>query len=396
MVLPNRLKAVGAEERIWSTQYRFRSKVGTAYALFSARRKIEEAIETRGGTAVLLALDWAKAFGSVSPDAVAQALRRFGIPENFVQMLRSIYSDRLFYVRDAGHESRFHKQDFGMCQGCPLSPFLFTIVMTVLVTDAKHLLEEKVGPNEVRELLYADDTLLIDQSGGHVQEYMDCVHSIGAEYGLAFNCGRLEACTVNCKEVVLRPDGVRAKHKSSMVYLGSLLADDGRVEPELSKWIVATRVDFEALCRVWGHAGITRAQKLRILEACVMSKLMCALHTAWLTVAARRRLDGFQTRCLRRIVDILPSFLSRVPNAEVLRQAKLRRASALLLEQQLRLFGRVALSGDASAVRRACFEPGPICLRALQADRRAGRPRNHWPQMVRAHAVALAGGEYDL
>ena len=69
----------------------------------------------------------------------------------------------------------------------PVSPFLVTIVMTVLITDAKLLLEEKVGPNEVRELLYADDTLLIDQSGGHVQEYMDYVHSIGAEYGLVFD-----------------------------------------------------------------------------------------------------------------------------------------------------------------------------------------------------------------
>ena len=39
----------------------------------------------------------------------------------------------------------------------------------------------------------------------------------------------------NCKDVVLRPDGVAVKHKSSMVYLGSLLADDGRVEPELSR-----------------------------------------------------------------------------------------------------------------------------------------------------------------
>ena len=45
-----------------------------------------------------------------------------------------------FIVKDAGSTSHWQKQEFGISQGCPLSPFLFVILMTVLLGDAKQLL----------------------------------------------------------------------------------------------------------------------------------------------------------------------------------------------------------------------------------------------------------------
>ena len=39
------------------------------------------------------------------------------------------------------------------------------------------------------DLLYADDTLLMDVRGNTVQQYMNCVGAVGAEYGLQFNWG---------------------------------------------------------------------------------------------------------------------------------------------------------------------------------------------------------------
>eukprot|EP00959_Pyramimonas_sp_CCMP1952_P466226 9489631-Pyramimonas_sp.AAC.1 len=80
MIMLRRLREAGAEEKIWKTQFGFRSGRGTADAIFLARRVIEEAWATKGGSAALLALDWAKAFDSISPEALSVSLKRFGCP----------------------------------------------------------------------------------------------------------------------------------------------------------------------------------------------------------------------------------------------------------------------------------------------------------------------------
>ena len=84
LVLLYRLKDGQAESRIWATQFGFKSEYGTTDALFAARRIIDQCWTKADGSVILLALDWAKAFDSVSPYYLCNALRRFGLPEDFV------------------------------------------------------------------------------------------------------------------------------------------------------------------------------------------------------------------------------------------------------------------------------------------------------------------------
>ena len=67
--------------------------------------------------------------------------------------IQNIYTDRRFRVREEGVESAERYQKAGISQGCPLSPFLFGMVMTVLMTDARDMLskeaKEAVGRNEL-------------------------------------------------------------------------------------------------------------------------------------------------------------------------------------------------------------------------------------------------------
>ena len=131
-----RLKLAGVEEKLWHTQYGFRSGRGTKHAIFIARRLIEECHNSKDKSLVMLALDWAKAFDSIDPECLIQALHRFGLPSHYLQVIRNIYTGRVFKVSDHGHESQEHHQYFGISQGCPLSPFLFVMVMTILLHDA--------------------------------------------------------------------------------------------------------------------------------------------------------------------------------------------------------------------------------------------------------------------
>ena len=118
-----RLKAAGAEQRISKSQFGFVSEKGTTGALFLARRMVEAAWATENGKLLLLLLDWSKAFDKVIPAALIHTLRRFGMPEPFLEMINGIYDGRTFRVRDGSGISGSHAQNSGISQGCPLSPF---------------------------------------------------------------------------------------------------------------------------------------------------------------------------------------------------------------------------------------------------------------------------------
>ena len=107
-VLLARLKQAGAEQRIWRTQFGFKSGCGTMDALFLTRRLIDDVWATQDSNILFAALDWSKAFDSISPEGLALALHRFGIPDKFVEMIQSIYSERRFLVSDFGNQSDLH------------------------------------------------------------------------------------------------------------------------------------------------------------------------------------------------------------------------------------------------------------------------------------------------
>ena len=142
----------------------------------------------RSGSLSLLALDWEKAFDSINPDSLLAALKRFGLPLHMLEVIRSIYTDRVFEVREGGTTSSSRgRQSSGVCQGCPLSPFLFGILMTVLMNDAYKSLgpqvQEAYQQGRLYDVLYADDTFLLGTSPTFVGELARAVELAGARYG---------------------------------------------------------------------------------------------------------------------------------------------------------------------------------------------------------------------
>ena len=211
IILLERLRAAGAESVLWATQFGFRRRRGTKDALFVARRVLEETLEFQNGRAILLALDWAKAFDSISPTGLSKALARFGLPRFFVEMVEAIYSERRFYVADGGAKSKWHRQAFGISQGCPLSPFLFVILMTVLLAVAKasasELTSYQLPDRFPSELVYADDTLILTVDEDSAHSYMVAIADTGRSYGLSLNWSKCEVMPVNSHGAIKSPMG---------------------------------------------------------------------------------------------------------------------------------------------------------------------------------------------
>lgn len=130
------LKQGGVESEIWNTQFGFRFNSGIFDALFLLRRIIDDVWSEKQGSVVFVALDWAKAFDCISPKGLLDVLRRCGLPRSFFHFIRNVYTHRQFFVEDNGKQSEYRAQFHGISQGCPLSPFLFIMVMTIVMHDA--------------------------------------------------------------------------------------------------------------------------------------------------------------------------------------------------------------------------------------------------------------------
>ena len=189
------------DEFITETQYGFRKARSTAQAIHVVRR-IADYAEIEGSEINMLLLDWEKAFYRVFHQKLLESLRRLRIPEKIVKVVESLYKNPEFIVEINGKRSGTKKQERGIRQGCPLSPYLFVLVMTTLLHDV-HWNEEKRTdyPEGVDfgEVLYADDKILIGKSHKEVQKVLQKIEEASKEYGLTLNKEKCVHLRINSK-----------------------------------------------------------------------------------------------------------------------------------------------------------------------------------------------------
>ena len=170
------------------------------------------------------------------------------------------------------------------------------------------------------------------------------------------------------------------------------MSADGKPTAEVTRRLGEAKGAFDKLCAVWNHANMTKQHKLRVLQACVFSKLLYGLESCVLLKANQDRLDGFQAKCVRKIWKIQPAFLSRISNACVRSEANVRPLSSLLLERQLKYYGKFARAPPQSLPRAMVFQPGQNSLmpRDWRSPKNRGRPRLQWTAYMHARALGVA------
>ena len=396
-LLLDRLIRGGADDRIQNSQFGFRQNKGTRDALFLTRRMIEATLDDKDGSLYIVLLDWSKAFDRIAHEPLLAALRRFGVPPPMLSMISGIYRQRSFSVRDGGQTSTRHEQAVGIAQGCPLSPYLFVMMMTVLLHDAGQGLERNHVPPYIvtPEVVYADDTMLLGSDPVAIQVLLDRVAAAGVEYGLHLNVSKTVLLRIRGSVDICGPDGSALSVKDEAVYLGALLSVDGRPVGELTRRLGEARQTLDKLSAVWRHANLTRDRKKMFFEAFVVSKLLYGLETTWLLKAERVRLDGFYARCLRKLLGVAPAFVSRVSNKIVLHRFGAQPLSLQLLGRQLLYYGRLAGQTNTSLPRNVALEASDVTPRFWNMRRCVGRPRLRWTCCVFAFAVQVAGGSVD-
>ena len=117
---------------------------------------------------LLVLLDWEKAFDKVRHDKLIEAMQRMNVPTKAINAIIQLYKNPTFKVCMEGHESGWIRYETGIRQDCPLSPYLFLILMTCLFHDVHEkdrlkTIEHRIKGMEEDEILYANDTICMSE-----------------------------------------------------------------------------------------------------------------------------------------------------------------------------------------------------------------------------------------
>ena len=81
---------------------------------------------------IFLKLDFSKAYDMVDWQCLFMIMDKLGFPQVFIKMVSLLFYDASACIKLNGESSPYFPIQRGVCQGCPLAPYLFLIVAEVL------------------------------------------------------------------------------------------------------------------------------------------------------------------------------------------------------------------------------------------------------------------------
>ena len=160
----------------------------------------------------------------------------------------------------------------------------------------------------VAESQHADDAALSTTSRPHLETMAGEFASCASAWGLSVSLQKTKAMSVGADQhlvdiVVPGRGSMETVHK--FPYLGSIIADDGMLDHELTSRLAKAARVFGCLASpIFHNSGLSFATRRYVYQATILTVLLYGAET-W-TVKARhcRCLESFHRQCIRSILGI--------------------------------------------------------------------------------------------
>ena len=237
---------------------------------------------------VVTLLDLKNAFGEVNHNLIRTALAFHHVPDSFVQLFNSIYSEASTSVSINSKRTKNIPVNRGVLQGDPCSPLLFNLCFNTLMLTLNKPELNKLGtiwgPKkslfQCSWLQFADDAAIISNSVKNTQQVLDIFKAWCEWSGMII---RLDKC---CTFGMLKIDGRYEQYEpaifldhgriptvaigSSFTYLGKLF--NFEMKKKEAKEQLLTRV--KKLLKITSDLPIRPQMKLLIMKRFVYSNLV--------------------------------------------------------------------------------------------------------------------------
>ncbi|GFO47360.1 endonuclease-reverse transcriptase [Plakobranchus ocellatus] len=202
----------------------------------------------------------------------------------FIHELWKIY----LQVREAGIKQTnvLKNEDIkrGVRQGCVLSPDLFSLYSEIIMRNLENHPGIKVGGQNINNLRYADDTVLIAENKEDLQKLLNIVEEESRKKGLELNSKKTEVMVISRKQESPKCDifinKVKLKQTEKFKYLGTIISNNGKTNREISARNAQAKINFQKMKTILTNKHISMETRKRALQCYIEPVLMYGCE-AW-------------------------------------------------------------------------------------------------------------------
>ncbi|KAG7302389.1 hypothetical protein JYU34_013918 [Plutella xylostella] len=338
-----------------------------------------------------LFVDFEKAFDRVKWSSIWRILKKRGIPEKIIGLIKCLYEGSSCRVMHKGRLTDPIPVTSGVKQGCLLSPLLFLIVLDDVMCRVTCKCQRGLPWSEnkhLEDIDFADDLCLFSTSRSDLQSKTNDLATEAAKEGLRINIGKTKEMRLrSLDDQPLQINGVDVERVSKFTYLGGVVDPTGGTDLDIESRLNKARGAFAQLKPVWSSSVITRRTKVRIFESNVKSVLLYGCETWFVRKDLSSKLQVFVNKCLRRILRIY--WPRTISNAELWRLTKQKPIDQEILIRKWRWLGHtLRRPGETPSKRILTWQP--------PGSRKRGRPKTTWRRSVESEAKVMRMEWEDL
>ena len=164
-------------------------------------------------------------------------------------------------------------------------------------------------------------------------------------------------------------DGETVETVADFIFLGSKITADGDCSHEIKRRLLLGRKVMTNLDSILKSRGITLPTKVRLFKAMVFPVVMYECESWTVKKAERRRIDGFELWCWRRLLRV--PWTVRRSNQSILKEIGPEYSlEGLILKLKLQYFGHL--------MQRTDSLEESMMLGKIEGSRRRGQQRMRW------------------
>ena len=353
----------------------FRKGRSTVEQVFNCRNIIEKHLDSQKDL-YHNCIDFKKAFDRVYHEGMWSALCKFGINNDIIMMIKSLYANSTSAVLLNNMAGPFFNTTVGLRQGCLLSPTLFNLFLEEIMSEIeiKHATSISVGGRPIWNLKFADDIDLLAGSNAELQHLTDELAKSTSRYGMEISAEKSKVMinTNHSKSVDITLYGNKLEEVDKCVYLGSTITSDRKSDNEIRIRLAQSTSAMIRLYTIWNSKHINFKLKYNLYRSLVLSILTYGCETWTISVAMQKKISAFENKAHRKLLGI--KYQDRITNVCV------RNSITMLLgtyEPLLKTIKRRKLKwfGHVSRYDNLCKT---IMQGSVEGTRKQGRPKSQW------------------